>query len=438
VETKNPSNQQASKLSPPNAPAATLSSAAPETQTEKKAKKQKLNGGSSAAAKTFDREKALAMLRDLFANSKPDTPPPAAEDSDVDESDDDVSEEEEEEEEEEDEEEEEEETEADDEDGEQMVESDEEAPRTPNKNLTAAQLRELQRKECEEMNQKEQTKKTKSKTTKASKTKVATKPPPKLRGKRKLSATTDSPSDDEVEAPSPAAAAKAGAKAGAKTKGKGAATPKKETKATAAKREKAEAAKREKAEAKAKAKAEKEALKAEKVSRRTGQDVPFPPHLTLLLSSPAQKAAKVAEKAKKRRTASSPNPSGGNDHWVRRSVREPGQFELSAPKVLDLLEDITLDKESCAVLKLKKWLGPDTISIVMDVVLDALVDNTLCQALYIQNFNVAMRDGQMLKLLKVLQQGRIWSLNIGETYKVSNETWEKFTDGLRQTNVTHM
>ena len=67
-----------------------------------------------------------------------------------------------------------------------------------------------------------------------------------------------------------------------------------------------------------------------------------------------------------------------------------------------------------------------------------MVDNTMIQALYIQNFATGMRDGQMLKLLKVLKEGNIWSLNIGETYKVSNETWETFKEGLKETNVTHM
>ena len=51
-----------------------------------------------------------------------------------------------------------------------------------------------------------------------------------------------------------------------------------------------------------------------------------------------------------------------------------------------------------------------------------------------------MRDEQVLHLLRILQQPscKIWCLNIGETYKVSSKTWEKFTAGLRKTKVTHM
>jgi hypothetical protein len=57
-----------------------------------------------------------------------------------------------------------------------------------------------------------------------------------------------------------------------------------------------------------------------------------------------------------------------------------------------------------------------------------------------QNFNEGMRDDQVLHLLKVLQQPscKIWCLNIGETYKVKMKTWEKFTNGLQSTKITHM
>jgi hypothetical protein len=51
-----------------------------------------------------------------------------------------------------------------------------------------------------------------------------------------------------------------------------------------------------------------------------------------------------------------------------------------------------------------------------------------------------MKDDQILHLLRVLQQPkcRIWCLNVGETYNVSDETWEAFTKGLARTKVTHM
>jgi hypothetical protein len=51
-----------------------------------------------------------------------------------------------------------------------------------------------------------------------------------------------------------------------------------------------------------------------------------------------------------------------------------------------------------------------------------------------------MRDSQMHHLLRVLQMPscKIWCLNIGETYRVSTQTWRQFADGLKKTNVTHM
>jgi len=51
-----------------------------------------------------------------------------------------------------------------------------------------------------------------------------------------------------------------------------------------------------------------------------------------------------------------------------------------------------------------------------------------------------MRDEQVMHLLRVLQRPscKIWCLNIGETYKVDMETWEKFAEGLKDTNVTHL
>merc|ERR1712071_159175 len=81
-------------------------------------------------------------------------------------------------------------------------------------------------------------------------------------------------------------------------------------------------------------------------------------------------------------------------------------------------------------------MGPQ---IVMQAVLDGLMENNNCQALYIQNFNEGMRDKQMLRLLDVLKhRTNIWCINIGETYKVKPRTWEKFTRGLKKTNVTHL
>lgn len=51
-----------------------------------------------------------------------------------------------------------------------------------------------------------------------------------------------------------------------------------------------------------------------------------------------------------------------------------------------------------------------------------------------------MRDEQVMHLLRVLKRPacKIWCLNIGETYNVRTETWEKFAEGLKDTKITHM
>jgi hypothetical protein len=127
-----------------------------------------------------------------------------------------------------------------------------------------------------------------------------------------------------------------------------------------------------------------------------------------------------------------------SESWVRRSVRQPGEDALSNPSLLELLERLTLDDQSLAILKLKKFIGMDSNQIVIDAILEALMFNTSVQALYIQNFNVGMKDNQVFKLIDVLKRGYIWTLNIGETYNVRPETWGLFTEQLTHTNVTHM
>lgn len=75
-------------------------------------------------------------------------------------------------------------------------------------------------------------------------------------------------------------------------------------------------------------------------------------------------------------------PSG---HWVRRSVRQPCKSALNAPYVRALLDKLRSNDTDMVVLKLKKYLNdPNTPQIVMDATLDALEENTNCEALYIQ------------------------------------------------------
>ena len=53
------------------------------------------------------------------------------------------------------------------------------------------------------------------------------------------------------------------------------------------------------------------------------------------------------------------------------------------------------DDPEVEVLKLHHYLGPDVNTAVIDAVLEALVINNNCQALYIQNFNEGFRDEQV-------------------------------------------
>jgi len=128
-------------------------------------------------------------------------------------------------------------------------------------------------------------------------------------------------------------------------------------------------------------------------------------------------------------------------NWVRRSARMPSRSALNSPKVKQLLDFLKTNHPDMVVLKMKKYV-PDsaTPQLVIDTVLDALEENTNCEALYIQNYNEGMRDEQVLRLLKILQlpSCKIWNLNIGETYKVKHKTWKKFAKGLKKTKITHM
>ncbi len=93
------------------------------------------------------------------------------------------------------------------------------------------------------------------------------------------------------------------------------------------------------------------------------------------------------------------------------------------------------------VLHLKNYIcNSDILSIIMDTFLGALEENTNCQALYIQNYEKAMLDQQLLCLLGILRLRKccILCLNIGETYKIFDVTWAKFAKGLKDTKVTHM
>lgn len=131
----------------------------------------------------------------------------------------------------------------------------------------------------------------------------------------------------------------------------------------------------------------------------------------------------------------------GRRNWVRRSVRQPSRALLNSKQMKALVHGLTTNDPDMVVLKMKKYISdPNAPSCVLDAALEALEENTNCEALYIQNFNEGLRDKQVLHLLRILQAPscKIWCLNIGENYNVDTETWEKFTEGLQRTKVTHM
>ena len=132
---------------------------------------------------------------------------------------------------------------------------------------------------------------------------------------------------------------------------------------------------------------------------------------------------------------------GACDNWVRRSSRHPMHSILNSKQMKGFVDKLKSNDLDMRVLKMKKYINdPNAPQCVLDVALDALEDNSNCEALYIQNFNYGMCEKQVLHLLKILQQPacKIWCLNIGETYNVTTETWEAFTQGLEKTKITHM
>jgi hypothetical protein len=78
-------------------------------------------------------------------------------------------------------------------------------------------------------------------------------------------------------------------------------------------------------------------------------------------------------------------PDAASAHWVRRSMRQPSRSVLDAPQVKALLDKLRSNDTDMVVLKLKKYVSdPNAPQIVMDAVLDAIDENSNCEALYIQ------------------------------------------------------
>jgi len=82
-----------------------------------------------------------------------------------------------------------------------------------------------------------------------------------------------------------------------------------------------------------------------------------------------------------------------SSHWVRRSSRQPSKAALNSPGVRALLEKLRGNDTDMVVLKMKKYINdPDAPHTVIDAALDALEENSNCEALYIQVGDAAPFD----------------------------------------------
>ena len=124
------------------------------------------------------------------------------------------------------------------------------------------------------------------------------------------------------------------------------------------------------------------------------------------------------------------------NHDSRRKAIDP---QLQRNDVQNLLENLRSKERAVPrTLRLKNYISSDVSTQVIDSVLNALIDNEFVEALYIHNFEQGMTDAQIDLLIKVLEKGRIWILNVGENFQVSRDGWTRLSDALQRTNVTHI
>jgi hypothetical protein len=66
-------------------------------------------------------------------------------------------------------------------------------------------------------------------------------------------------------------------------------------------------------------------------------------------------------------------------------MRQPSKAALHSTQTRALLDKLRNNDSDMVVLKMKKYINdPDTPQVVIDAVLDALEENTNCEALFIQ------------------------------------------------------
>ena len=106
---------------------------------------------------------------------------------------------------------------------------------------------------------------------------------------------------------------------------------------------------------------------------------------------------------------------------------------------IDRLRNNTLECDAGGkVLRLKRFISSTAGPKVLNEVLEALMENTKVEALYIQNFEEGFFDEQLEKLTEVLKLKRIWCLNVGENFRTTLPAWRVFAEELKHTAVSHM
>jgi len=159
-------------------------------------------------------------------------------------------------------------------------------------------------------------------------------------------------------------------------------------------------------------------------------------HFSTTSISQSQIISLAAEFEEPRRHMNERTPS----NFVRRSLRCPGRAQLRRPAVVDLFYRLNQNDESLKILRLKNYLEADTNSLVLTELFKILSRKTsVVQVLYAHNLECAMNDTMLKELTDMLKRNpRIWALNVGENFKVSQQGWETFAEDLRHTSITHL
>jgi len=127
-----------------------------------------------------------------------------------------------------------------------------------------------------------------------------------------------------------------------------------------------------------------------------------------------------------------------SENFVRRSFRNPSLNLLNKKDVTNFIEKIKSNHKDTIILKVKNHIFSDINSDVLNQIIESLNENSVCQALYLQNLSEAFRDEQLTNLLSLLKTKSIWCLNLGENYNISTRMWQTFCNELENTFVTHL